>query len=389
MQENSRFSGNQELLLNLADTHRSNPISLRSELAKLFPSTESEFLIRLSQSLILSNRLPEKHFPEPFWWINQSLFEMATDYRIALSHAQMIRLVSNEVTDLTTGSGFDSLAFAREGLSVASYETDLVTYKNLELNRELYQIPNWELFSQSGLTWKPGSGGVLYADPLRRNTSGRTYRVSDLVPALADLVRMGSEALGFLVKLSPLFPLDTPGLSQYKKVIASSGRECREVLLLSENFPFPDGTLWIDGHYFYPNREIPSGQKPADGRKLIFEPDPAVLKSGQAELWADKAGLSRPAPDSGYFTGTNFSVEQLFRGFYLIDEQYNTLSDIRKLAQSFSPRPVVLKKKNHNLDLEKYQREIAGKTDHSLQPVYLLVTSHEGRPVVYAAEQIT
>lgn len=379
---------NYDLISDFPSSEFNDPFKIRQWININYPELSSQDKLWLSQSLSLSKRLKEKRFPFSFWWITQNLFEMATDFRIANFHAQLLKGMSLEVTDLTAGSGFDLSAFLIAGLKVSGYETDPGSFSLLERNLNYYFKDHFQIFKQS-LFGNPGKVPEFwFADPMRRSGSGRTFRLDDYSPPFSEIVSMKGKSAGCLVKISPMTNLSDPALNGFKKVIVSLEGECREILLIHGNTEIADGSMWIDGKFFNPENEINQVHPSAEeGKRFIYDPDPAVMKSGHLSFWADKVGLSLPASDSGFPQGFSGSVEPLFNPFLLIDDHSYKIKDIPELARKYSPRRVILKKKNSSVKLEEIEKLLGNKTGKTDPPVYLFITGENEKTVVYVAER--
>lgn len=378
---------NYNLVAESPELNLSDPFKLRQWIDQNFPNLLPSDKLTLSQSITLSKRLKEKHFPFSFWWITKNLFEMATDFRIATFHAQLLKEMSPSVTDLTAGSGFDLVAFLLAGLKVTAHETDPTTALLLERNIHQYFQGQCPVFRQSIF----GSTGKIpeywFADPMRRSGSGRTFRLDDYTPPFSEIVSLKEKSTGCLVKISPMTPLSDPALNGFKKIVISLDGECREILLVHGNPETVDGSLWIDGTLFNPEGDMK--QDVSSGREVntyIFDPDPAVMKSGRLAFWSERVGLRLPSENSGFPHGSSTSVEPLFKPFLLIDEHSYKMKDIPDLSKKYSPRRVILKKKNTSVKLEEVEKLLGNKTGKTDPAVYFFITSENEKTVVYVAE---
>lgn len=373
--------------LKSADIPRHNPFKLRHWIDHNFPDLPSKDKLWLSQSLSFSSRLPEKYFPYSFWWITKSLFEMATDFRIARFHASILCEMTTSVTDLTAGSGFDLMAFVLSGLKVTAHETDQDTATLLERNLKLYSAEDCLVSREDGFDAQKPAPDFWFADPMRRSAQGRTIHLESYSPKFSEILALKERSSGGLVKISPMTNLSDPALKGFIRIIVSLENECREVLLLHGKSTLNDGTLWIDGKLFDPETQLPlSDETNREARSFIYDPDPAVMKSGQISFWSEKCGLHLPAPDSGFPLGRNSTVEHLFKPFLLIDSLAYKASDISMLYKKYAPRRVVLKKKNSSISLEKIEKELGSQSGRIEPAVYLFITSEHAKTVIYVAE---
>lgn len=376
-------------LLDSPDRPQHDPFKLRQWIDRHFPELQPKDKLWLSQSLFLSNRLSEKHFPYSFWWITQSLFEMATDFRIATFHARILSEMTTSVTDMTAGSGFDLLAFSQSGLTVKAHETDVDTATLLERNLSLYNHLNCSVSRENGFNPLKPAPDFWFADPMRRSGHGRTVQLESYSPRFSEILFLKSKSAGGLVKISPMTNLADPALKDFCKIIVSLENECREVLLLHGKTKVKDGSLWIDGKLVDPESHFTSpAETNRELRSFIYDPDPAVMKSGQLTFWAEKCGLHLPAADSGFPQGSNLSVEHLFKPFFLIESLAYKVSDIPALFKKYFPRRIVLKKKNSSLKIEEVEKELGKQTGRSDPPVYFFITSEKSKTVVYVGEPL-
>lgn len=341
----------------------------------------------ISEAIQLKSRLSTKHFPFPFWLTTGQRFEMATHFSLAKFHARLVPATCKQVVDLTTGAGFDSLAFLKAGYHVTSWENDESVFLHLLANCSLWNLKSWTPRYGDSTSVTLSEDDFVFADPMRRSENKRQagYQPNP------EYLKLSSDQ-PVLIKLSPL---DDPSVwirRGYKTVAASVDRECREVLIHRNlNQTLPDRSVWIDGFWYGSGdfKRITLQIEP--DRESIYWPDPALLVSGLAEEVAQSLSLTPIQPGQFICTGKTRLVEPLFTRYYLIDNHHYKLTELSTVLHKLpKERPVIFKKKYSRINIDSlsdiHRRPQA---DHSLTPVVIMVTEMNETSVFWLCEPTT
>ena len=231
------------------------------------------------------------------------------------------------LADLTGGLGVDSWQFAAAGATVLYNEMNPVL---ADAARENFAALGYPGISVSNLEITASNIGdildgfkpdIVYLDPARRGSGGRkVFRLEDCSPKLLEIqdIILG-RGIRLMAKLSPVADVSLLGRSLHNlkeiHIVEASG-ECKELLALCE--PEFDGEYSIvveiagatgnDGIRFLPSEESTATAIPAalpdhpyampDPLGHLFEPGPALMKSGAFKLIAQRFGIHPLGPSA-------------------------------------------------------------------------------------------
>jgi hypothetical protein len=226
------------------------------------------------------------------------------------------------IADLTGGLGIDCWQFAKVAEAVLYNEMNPVLFEAAKANLKRLGCDNIE-FSQVCISAETLPGlldsfkpDLVFADPARRSEGRKVFMPEDCSPdvlALQDIVL--GRGCRFMVKLSPMADISLM-LRKFHCVkelhVVEADGECKELLLLMEPEFAGETTLVVaiaghagnDGGDF---RFTISEEKAAapvfisampEPGQLLFEPGPALAKSGAFKLISEKYGLRKLGPDT-------------------------------------------------------------------------------------------
>ena len=264
------------------------------------------------------------------------------------------------IADLTGGLGIDSWQFAHTGMTVLYNEMNPVLANAAGQNFKVLfphdfgsriRISNCEITASNlgGILddFKPE---IVYLDPARRGSGGRkVFRLEDCSPNLLELQdTILSRGIRLMAKLSPVADISMIGRSLHNlkelHVIESYG-ECKELVALCEPNYTEEYTIIVEGacmacngnFSFRPSEEAAATmdfckQSPSVG-ELLFEPGPALMKSGAYRLLCSRFGLKAIGKDAHfYLAGALPMPEVLGRRWRIADAAPFSKSAIRAFA---------------------------------------------------------
>ncbi|MEC9485993.1 MAG: RsmD family RNA methyltransferase [Prosthecochloris sp.] len=228
-------------------------------------------------------------------------------------------LQGERVMDMTGGLGIDSIFLARRFRDVVYCERDEVlasiaawNFRQLGLNniRVLQgdSVEHLKSESDNSFDW-------IYIDPDRRQGGRRSAALESSRPDVTvhhDL--MLRKARRMCVKASPVLELSglhasLPSLASV--TVLSVDSECREVLLFCDpavGGPVSLQAVCLSGKeevvLTHTGGELPTRRVADVPGPLLFEPDPAIIKSRLSTLLARRSGLDFLNGSVDYLTGT-------------------------------------------------------------------------------------
>lgn len=279
--------------------------------------------------------------------------EQSTSDALAQWHAGLVS-VGATVTDMTAGLGIDCLHIARKAREVRAIERDSRLCDALRQNAKTLDINNLSVTCDDSVSLlKAGEivGDIVFIDPARRSaTGGRVFAIQDCEPDLTSLLPDMRKCFSTLIaKLSPMLDItevtrSLPGITDIYAV--GTGQECKEVVAVV-NLKETD-TAAVNIHAvsvstdgvamdFSFTAAEEAGCKtpfavPAAG-DYLYEPLPAVMKSGGFNVLGDRFGLGKLSGNTHIYISKELKSEvpaDIFRIEEVIPWQSKNLKRLSK-----------------------------------------------------------
>ncbi len=299
---------------------RAWPLTATSLLADLDRArkTAGRFGPAVVETAALRRRAVEKLGPPAAnWLLTEESLQQATPGAVARHRADRLRLVG--VHDLTCSVGADLAALirARSGPAVVGSDLDPIRLAMARWNLGAAGLPA-PLFRADALT-RTTRGLLGYADPARRDTSGRRITTADTIPSVVDLDRVHADRPPVL-RLPP--GIDYQGLGRPGETeIVSLDGSVREAVLWPAELAGPSRRATMLRTDF-PAETVTSDDPddcPVQGvGDLIVEPDGAVIRAGLVRHWGARHRLGQLDAHLAYLTGP--TAPPGHRGFRVHDE---------------------------------------------------------------------
>ncbi len=236
--------------------------------------------------------------------------EQSTSWALARFHASLLE-PGRSVVDLTAGLGIDAFAMSRRGLSVTAVERDPAVAQALRDNYG--SLPGFtvvEADCRDFLRDCDRHFDYAFIDPARRSADGgRVYALADCEPDVtAMLPRLREICAELVVKASPMLDI-THTLAALpdtrRMIVLGTTTECKELDSICHfghapaSEPFIEAVTigpGVDSRFTFRRSEetaaTASYAMPRVGQ-YIYEPYPAVMKSGAMKLLSARYGLSK------------------------------------------------------------------------------------------------
>ncbi|TAH38171.1 MAG: hypothetical protein EYC70_05995 [Planctomycetota bacterium] len=290
--------------LALFSNHGDDPLSLQESFRGLFPKKTAEALGELTA---LRRRGAQKFSRGLQMFFTREQLEQASSERVAAYRAERMRKAGfHEVWDPCCGIGADAIALAAAGLAVHAWDKDPSAVHFARANAEVCGAGGIEFREADCTTEMPGPGAI-FIDPSRRKGSRRLMSPDEWSPKPADIARLLEGRPGACVKLSPAVPLElllakfpAPGEIE---TISLSG-EAKETLFWYGACAsgVPRRATLLPAGDSYAGAE--DGQAPVgELAEYVYDPDPAVVRSGLLGALAKEHGLCALDPEIAYLTG--------------------------------------------------------------------------------------
>lgn len=225
------------------------------------------------------------------------------------------------IADITGGLGADSWAFSRIASKVLHNEIDTKLSRAVSANFEKLGITNVEFSNEDAAspafikTLEEFKPDVIFADPARRNAEGKkVFLIEECTPnileLLPDLIRISPTVI---LKLSPMADIKMVAtrIGGYLKAvhIVSFKGECKELLCVISRSNRKEYSITAtdtrDSLTFTPREEADataSFETSIEHSPYLFEPGPALLKSGAFKLICKRFNLKKIGRDAHLYT---------------------------------------------------------------------------------------
>jgi hypothetical protein len=239
-------------------------------------------------------------------WAVPTAVEQATAEPVARHKAA--RFASPLAVDLCAGIGGDTVALAARG-DVIAVDLDPGMCRRLRFNAAVYDLSHRVLPVQARAeTFVIPTGAWLHLDPDRRfSRRERASRLVDYAPGPEFWKTALPQVKGGAIKLSPASDFaEHFGAPQYEIELVSLRGECKEatvwfgepVSCLRRATRLPENVTWTDRDAPVTERALVSPIS-----NLIYDPDPALLRSGLLDGFALAHQLFRLGHGVDYLTG--------------------------------------------------------------------------------------
>ena len=262
-------------------------------------------------------------------WFSGRGLEQATAEPVAEHKARRFATLNFEgvVVDLCAGIGGDSIALARIH-EVVAVDLDPAMALRASWNAKVHGLTDRvRTVTSSAEQFPVDRQTLIHVDPDRRVGSLRkTNSVADYVPGLDTLRGWVKSVRGGSIKLGPASDFVTWfGGEGFEVEIVSLRGECKEASIWFGALAgsgvrrratvLPSRESWSnrDGDWLAPT--LPSG--PLD--RWVFDPDPALIRSGLCDGFARANGWLRIEPGIDLFTGSERSSSSLVASFEVVD----------------------------------------------------------------------
>lgn len=298
---------------------KTEPIKLIEKLRKAGhdPELVSQVLTQLKLRSKATSKFGE--FAQQMLFTESGL-EQATRLSVAAHHAgRFLEAQVTSVTDLGCGIGADALAFAAAGLKVVAVERDETTAALASFN--LASFENASVVHADAIEHQALTQG-LWFDPARRDLShtGDRHKVlspEDFTPNLNwvfDLARTKPSG----VKLGPAFPLELIPEDAHAEWVSNAGDLVELTLWFGMGRQGQRSALQIGpkSHRYLASEAVLAELGSLE--RYLYEPDPAMIRSGLMGNLAQELDLRIFSPGIAYLSSNDPLHSPWLRGFEVL-----------------------------------------------------------------------
>lgn len=346
-------------------------LRLQKRLRAEFPSE----IVRAALTLLeLRHKGISKFTRADRMWFDTQGLEQSTSELVALHKAQRF---SGDVNDFCCGIGSDAIAMARNGCRVSAVDLSPACCLYTEWNAECYDVADRVETTTLDVCDTTDRASLLHVDPDRRPAGQRVLRIEDCVPDLEQLQQWVGEFPGGAIKLSPASNFGGKFPGSEVELISLDG-ECREA------------TIWfgdLAGDASFRATVLPSGESIAaeplsawtnvgELGPWLYDPDPAVVRSGLVDVLAEQLGLRRMDDAEEYLTGDVLVNSPFVRAFEVIENLPNNQREIRHAFRRHPAQQVEIKCRHIPIQAESVRRKLPL---DGTEPAALIFTRQNGK----------
>jgi hypothetical protein len=322
-------------------------------------------------------------------WLDPVGLEQATAEVVARHKAK--RFSGAQVVDLCAGIGGDALAIAGSADSVLAVDLDQGMCRRLRWNAEVHGVRDRLFAVRADVTSFPiPANSLVHIDPDRRVDRTRPARaVEYYVPNTRFLRSLVASQPGGAIKLGPASDFashfDLPG---HEIEIISLKGECKEATIWFGRLAtcrrratvLPEAQSWTD------DSTAESTCAPIDSPGAwVFDPDPALSRSGLVDSFAVAHGLARLAPGIDYLTGPDPIESPFLSRFQVLDSLPLDRKRLRRIVAEHELGPLEIKVRGIAILPEVLRDEL--RPQGSI-PVTLLIYRDENSARVVVARRV-
>ena len=274
-----------------------------------------EIAIQIAGSSKAKSKLPTWYLAKNILFPPNLNLEQTSSEKTAKYKASLVE--GKKLIDLTGGFGIDAYFFAERFDEVIHCELNLELSELAEHNFEILNATNVKTTQGDGIEYLKNSEqhfDWIYLDPSRRDDAGgRVFQLSDCTPNPAEHLKLFFEkANNVLIKTSPLLDLKA-GIAELKNVseihIVAVNQEVKELLwILNKNY---SGEINVKTIHFQNKITQTFETNFSDSQSdiplslplnYLYEPNPAIMKSGMFRELASQTDSSTLHSNSHLFT---------------------------------------------------------------------------------------
>lgn len=373
----SRLEATPELL-DAISLERGSDLGIQKRLRDRFDAD----LVRLGLSLVkLREKARSKFTRADSMWFDAVRLEQATHETVASHKASRFE---GNVYDLCCGLGADAIALANN-CDVTAVDLDDVCEFLLSKNAAAYDVADRVSF-RSGNAESMPIDQLIHIDPDRRTAGSRVRRLEQYQPGLEYLQKLTQQGRGGAIKVSAAANFGGK-FSNCEIELVSLGGECKEATIWFGELV--SGPPWRATHL--PSGETIAGD-PLDAvadvvppRRFLFDPDPAIVRSGLVDVYCEAHNLARLDAAEEYLTGESVPDSQFVKPFAFLAETANNDKQIRKMLKAHDVGPLEVKIRHIPCDANLLQKKFTGDGD---RPAVLLIARLEGKTRAVLTERI-
>ncbi|WP_049562397.1 class I SAM-dependent methyltransferase [Nonomuraea sp. SBT364] len=260
------------------------------------------------------------------------------------------------VADVCCGIGGDFLALARDGRTVDAVDADPLTAAVARANAEAFGLGDRVTVRVAdAATVRPEDHDVLFADPARRGSRGRTFDPMAYSPPWPVVLDLLSRARRACLKVAPGIPYEFIPEQAQAEWVSYKGEVKEAALWTGAGEPGRRATLLPGGHTL-----TATGVQATTGPvgRYVYEPDGAAVRAHLVGEVAELVGGWLADPMIAYISGDE-PVDTPWAARYEVDETLPfSLKRLRAALRARRIGNVTIKKRGSAVDIERLRGDL-------------------------------
>lgn len=357
-------------------------LQIQAKLRQQFPDSLVRAAITLQE---LRTKALTKFVDGNRLWLDRIGLEQCTGELVAAHKAARF---SGRVWDYCSGMGSDAAALAARGCDVFTVDIDPLNSLRTRWNSVVLSRDRQPFCLCARVEDLTDRSGLLHVDPDRRvHHAARAVRIEDYEPRLEQLQRWTSEFEGGAIKLSPAANFGGKFPTAEIELVSVHG-ECKEAIVwfgslagakTARATALPAGESLLGDPM-----EVVADIGPL--KRYLFDPDPAIVRSGLVDVLADQLGLARLDPAEEYLTGDTLVSSAFVRAFDVQADLPNNPKEIRAYFRTSHFGQLEIKCRHIPVDVDRLRKQLTLPGD---QPGVLIIARIEGKARGVVARRVS
>lgn len=337
-------------------------VTILSELNRLRRSLPVAHARAAIEQALLRRRAISKFPQADRMLFTREALEQASAATVA-THRTRRLAQTDDVADLGCGIGGDTIALADAGAQVIAVERDPIRLALARFNAEVLGLGSRVSFVERDLIRElPPSAAALFCDPSRRRGERRLFDPDAFQPPLTQVLSWRQHTPALVVKLAPGIQRSVVPEDAEVEFVSLDG-DLKEAVLWCGPFATTDRratVLGSDGSTSTMIATATTAPSLSPPLAVIYEPDPAVIRTGLVAELAHQLGAYQLAPDIAYLTAHTALPTPFARAWPIITWMPFQLKRLRALVRELDAGVVTVKKRGSPLDTDSLARQLSG-----------------------------
>jgi hypothetical protein len=367
------------------------PTALLGHLTHLRKTYPADIAAAALDQAVLRKRACAKFSRAADMFFTRAALEQASAEVVSCYRAQRFARFP-EIADLCCGVGGDMLGLAQIA-RVLAVDIDPIRLRMAEANARAYGVDHrLQTLRHDVTTFELPPGMPFWADPARRASGRRIYRLADYNPSLPALLRRAVDVPGAGIKLSPgvdddelaalleALPADKP----YEIEWISVRHQAREaVLWIGELCQEPTSrgrrlATLLPGPHTLAEHPLAQPIPSAPPQRYLYEPDPAVIRAPLVEHLAQALGATKLDDQIAYLTAKAGGETPFARTYRVVEWMPFQLKRLNRRLRAMDIGELIVKKRGFAVDPEQFRRRL--KYGGGRHRAVLILTHVQGQP---------